>query len=478
MTAPALTIVAFLTCMAATSFAQQPPSATQILDEVTVSGPKERERELAPGIPVEADNKVTLRLHESIGVDLRLMKEQTEIVFRRPSAARQLPESRSDLTRVNQGSRLELLPDRLVALQSPWIRDAGYLLAASMDEADGVPAHIPFGPGVALVSLDHVSLRDTQRLTSIALRNAMHPQTRQCKSVFRLIDLWPEGTSPYVLLGKSPRDCNRAMNRREGDLLFAENVPAELRQAVRDLYDPIASRLAHRLGSEPGNLFITWLPDSPHDDYLFQPSWDRSSLLLFNGSDWQQGIDVAQRESLRVAFMREQIKRRIRESDWPGPFTQSAVSYLLLLTRSEEDHTTPQRLSHELPMWIAGCASRLQDRKGAGSSEDVSSLECGLLLQFVYDAVARSRSAGQENIYSTWHKLLDASFHRGVSSATPADFLASSTDARRIAQGLVDGSMDWPQFAAALDDVGVRLNVVSSGALPAMEVESLEHFRN
>jgi hypothetical protein len=156
----------------------------------------------------------------------------------------------------------------------------------------------------------------------------------------------------------------------------------------------------------------------------------------------------------------------------------SAVSYLVSLTRNEEDHSTARRLQLELPVWIASCASQLQARRDSEPREDVSSIECGLVLQFVYDAVARSRSAGKRNIYDTWRELLDASFRRGKSGATPAEFLASSAEARRIARGLIEGDMDWEKFAAALRDVGVQLRVIPGASSSAFDVVSLEYFQD
>jgi hypothetical protein len=117
-------------------------------------------------------------------------------------------------------------------------------------------------------------------------------------------------------------------------------------------------------------------------------------------------------------------------------------------------------------------------RTTARGEEDVSSLECGLLLQFVYDAVARYESAGGQNIYSIWRRLLDASFRQGRSGTTPADFLASSIEAGRIAQGLMDGSINWSNFAEALDGVGVKIDAISGGASPTLKVRSLEHFQD
>jgi hypothetical protein len=474
-----LRTVALLVCLVATSRAQQQPAATETLDEVIVGAPQERERQRGMRTTIQNANAVTVELDRTISIHLRLVKEQTQVVFRRTSAGRKLPEVGGEPSGSKLPLRLELLPDRLIARQRPWITETDVRILANVDEGDGVPAYIPFGPNSALLNLDHVSVRDNQRQTRIGLKNAMHPQTRRCESTFWLGDVWPDGTNPIVLLGNSQRECDRAVKSRVGDLIFADSVPVGLKRAVQELYDPISSRMANLLGSEPGNLFIASWPESPHDGYRLQFSWNRNSLLLFNGPEWQKGIDGRHSEALRVSLLREQIQRRIRESDWPGAFTQSAQRYLLLLTRSQESDTTLQELSTELPIWISGCAGRMQPRDSAGGrQEDVSSIECGLLLQFVYDAVARSRSAGKQNIYSTWRKLLDASFRRGRSGTTPADFLKTSSEARHIAQGLVDGNMDWSNFPAAMAGFGVKLNASAKDLLPAFEVKALEHFDN
>lgn len=476
MNAPVLRIVALLACAAATSAAQQSPAPAETLDEVTVAAPRDRERaRIRVDIPVA--NNVTVRLDQKLGVSLGLARERPQVLFRRKSAARQLPEA-GDLAWTNELTRLELLPDRIIPRKKPWtLQWAGYVLAADVDEADGVPANIPFGRGVALVDLDHVALRGSQVPTRVVVVDAMHPQTRQCEPTIGFLDSWAEDANPYVLVGDSSRSCNRAARSREGELLFAESVPEALRQVVRELYDPVASRLASRLGSEPGTMFVAWWKDSPHDSYRLELSWNHNSLLLFNGPGWGEPVDATQRDALRLSFMREQIQRRIREIDARGPFTQSAVDYLLLLTRSGYDHATRQALTRELPAWLASCDESIQQRQRAGNrGEAVASVECGLVLQFVYDAVARSASAGKEDIFSTWHKLLDASFRRGKTGATLAEFLASSAEARRLAQGLVDGSVDWREWTASVERVGVKLSTGDAGTRPAFEVLSLEGF--
>jgi hypothetical protein len=476
MNASAPRIILLLAFMGATSFAQQPPSDAQVLDEVAVTGSREIERSRDRNVLLARANNVTLRVEGKVGVELNLAKDHDVVAFRRASAARQLPDEGSDLAKANRRLHLELLPDRLLA-SWPYVGDAAYVLAPHVDETDGVPAYIPFGADIALVNLDYLAIRDREFKTRISLPNAMHPQTRKCESELAIYDFWPQGANPYILTGNSLQNCARAAKGREGDLLFAEDVPLEIKQAVHELYDPIESRMAARMGSEPGNMFVAWWPDSPRDGYRLQLSWNRNSLLLLKGSRWGAGIDPQQRESLRSSFMREQIRRRIREDDWPGPFTRAASDYLLLLTLSREVHGTRARLIHELPAWLDGCARGLPRQARTDNLEDdVPSLECGLVLQFVYDAVARSKPAGKQDIYVIWRRLLDASRRAGHSGATPSEFLASSMEARRIVRGLVDGGMDWTKFAADFDGIGVKLDVVSDGASPAFKVRWLEHF--
>jgi hypothetical protein len=466
-----------LACVAATSVAQQSPADSQTLDEVTVAGPKDRERQRGPRVDLANPNSLMVKLDGTVNVQLRVPQAQPQVVFRRKSNSRQLPGDENGLSRVNRASRLELLPDRLIAAKAPWLAEAWFMVAANIDEADGIPAHISFGTNVALLNLDYVGLRDANRKARIGLENAMHPQTKECEAIQWIGDLWPDGTNAYVLIGKSRRDCLRVTRAREGDMLFAEDIPDDLRQAIRELYDPIASRLANHLGSEPGNMFIASEPGSTRASFQLQVGWNRNSLLLLHGIRWQQGIDVVQQASLRVAFMREQILRRIREADWPGPFTQAAASYLLLLARGEDNHTTEQLLMQELPSWIGACARRIRQVGGMGTPKpDVSSIECGLVLQFTYDAVMRFRSEGKQNAFTLWRKLLDESFRRGKSGVTPEAFLASSGDAQRIAQGLLGGSIDWEAFTAALTGVGVNLQMVGDRAAPNFELQSLQHF--
>jgi hypothetical protein len=257
-------------------------------------------------------------------------------------------------------------------------------------------------------------------------------------------------------------------------------VPESLRQDLRDIYGPLSNRLALKLGSEPGMVFVAWRPDSPRGNLRYEYSWSRNSLLLFNGRAWQQGLGPKQRDALWEYFAKEQILRRLQWRGPPDTFTLSAAGYLLLLAWFERDHSTTRQLTRELPGWIAACERDLKSRAGTpgAPASGVASFDCGRVLQFVYDAAARARSKGEDSVYRTWRKLLTESYRRGEAGVETRAFMAASVDAQRIVQGLLKGAMDWPRFVEDLNALGVRLRIKPDRPELAIEVLSLEHFKD
>ena len=77
-----------------------------------------------------------------------------------------------------------------------------------------------------------------------------------------------------------------------------------------------------------------------------------------------------------------------------------------------------------------------------------------MLVQFVYDFAARSKSNGRKSLYDIWRGLLSASFRRGEAGVSPAVFLASSEEAHRVVEGLLDGTVDWNRFVSDLQISG------------------------
>jgi hypothetical protein len=134
-------------------------------------------------------------------------------------------------------------------------------------------------------------------------------------------------------------------------------------------------------------------------------------------------------------------------------------------------------LAESLPAWIHGCAADLQNPARVDAAlGGVSSVDCGLVLQFVYDAVARANSEGRDSLFDTWRRLLGESYRRKESGVQPAAFLESSRQAQVIVQGLIDGSVDWNRFAADLADLGVNLRLNQDALQPDVTVLSLTHF--
>jgi hypothetical protein len=198
---------------------------------------------------------------------------------------------------------------------------------------------------------------------------------------------------------------------------------------------------------------------------------------LLNGAEWQQGLGGQQQDALRAALVAEQIDRRIKQTDGAGLFNESASRYLLKMFNAGQAGDQKGWLVDALPGWIARCAADVANRQRVAAARGgVVSIECGLVMQFVYDAVARAKSPGRNSLYDTWWQLLDHSYRRGASGATLAEFLASSRDARRIVQGLMDGTVDWSRFVTDLDAFGVKLRLDKQASAPAVSIQALTHF--
>jgi hypothetical protein len=453
-----------------------------VLDEVDVKGVQDREREQLQFRTVRPEYAISVQrkgitIFQVVLPKFPGRKPQTGIRFRRQSSARQLAGESANSRRPAQAVRMS--GDQALAADNEPLATVFLALADNVDEADGLPASIPFGPQAALVNLDHVRLRDVPAGTGIEVSSAIDPVTRRCTENFVIYDEGTDFPNRFVLLANSRADCRRIERGREGDLIFADSVPEQLRQAVRDMYDAVANRIANRLGGEAGQVFVAWWPEAPRGGYRFELSWHRNSLLLFNGAQWREGLDSTQRDALWNMFVAEQIQRRIIPPDMSDLFADSAAGYLQGLVTAGQAGNTDQWLTDALPGWIAGCARSLKNAaRVAAARGKLASIDCGMLVQFVYDAVARAESAGGEGLYDTWRDLLTASYRRGDSGAKPADFLGTSTAAQRIVAGLLDGTVDWLRFAAELDGIGVRMLVNPDPSATPASVQSLTYFRN
>jgi hypothetical protein len=345
-----------------------------------------------------------------------------------------------------------------------------------MDEADGLPALIPINATTSLFNFDYARLENSLQPLMATLRNVMDPETRRCISALRLGIGAEDFHDRFALLGDRFGDCTRTVNSREGDLIFADTVPQNLRQELRDLYDPVYSRFSRNLGSEPGIVFVIWRPESARNDFRLVRSLNRTSLLVFNGPSWEHGFTTQQRDALWEEVAREQIGRRIRGGD---AISDAAADYLLKLARAERQQTTISLLTAEVPEWIAACARAMSLRASMASApRGNSSYDCGLVVQFVYDAVARAKSKGEDTVMRTWRTLLADAYRRRLDGVPASAFLDSSADARRIVQGLLNGVVDWPAVAAELARVGVQLRVSPGQFAPSVQVQSLAGFRD
>jgi hypothetical protein len=447
-------------------------AADETLDEVTVRGEKEREKQRSP---VRRRGE---QWYYSFGVKrgggsnevlLFVVEPTPEVRFRQSSQARRLDREKGQLL----GYRM--VGDRLIGFSNSQGKVV-FFLDDDVDETQGVPASIRFGLHAALIDLEYLRLRDTKAETRISVYNGLEPVSRNCQPLLRFIDDDEEAVNRFVLATDSMGDCLRIARGRDGDLLFADGLPEGLRQAVTGIYEPVASRIANKLGSEPGLVYVAWRPDVARVRVRYERSWDRSSLLLVEGLTWQEEL-LLRREELTAAFTADQIQRRFRQVDNPGPMTTSTERYLRALATAEQQQNVNGWLAESLPGWITDCAHDVGGRAMPVGRREVPSVRCGLLIQFVYDAVARAKSPGRERLWDVWRRLLRASYRNGRSGATSAEFLASSREANGIVRGLLDGSVDWNQFATDLERIGVRLRVNMDAQPMQVAVVSLANFK-
>jgi hypothetical protein len=464
---PALLLACAGVCTAAQNAAVQQP--LDVLDEVVVAGEHERQRQASPVVLIANPNVVTLSRAGSVAARVQLREPHSEILFQLESTARKL--------RDNTPSYVQLLPDRMAASHGRKFQYASLELANNINEDDGQPAVFQFGPRASLIDVERLRLRSERTPTVYEARNAIHPETRRCENRFGFGNNTLGSQRRFLLVADGMRACREFLEEREVDLHISDGVPSKLRQELLEIYEPVHSRLASKLGSEPGQVFVAWLSNSKGSDILLERGWVRSSLLLFSGAELQQGLDARQRTELRNLLIREQIERRFLMRAPPSLFVQSAVSYLALLTTAGMDNATEYALAQVLPNWITECARKL-DATPAGASPRTMPRECSRLIQFVYDAAIRAKSGGKNTAYSNWRELLTASFKRGETGADAAAFASSSPDALRIAGGLLNGSLNWAVFAAELEKLDVKLRITSSQAGITAQVLSLEHFRD
>lgn len=452
------------------------PPAPDLLEEVVAEG--ERERTLKAQTPrqingpdlISVTRNSTATGNGMIRVRIQPHTPQSELRFR-ASDARQLP----------SGARptMELQQDRLTARIKPPIRDVTLEFATGVDEADGLPALIRINERASLFNVDYVRLLNSRQPLMATLRNVMNPETRRCESALRLGDGGDEFHDRFVLLGDRFGDCNRTIKGREGDLVFADTVPDHVRQELHDFYDPIYNRFSHDLGSEPGVVFVIWRPESPRNDFRFVRSLNRTSLLVLNGPSWNGSFTAQQRDALWEEVAQEQILRRIRWQGQSDAITEAAVDYLLKLARAERQHDTVRRLTTELPEWISACHRAMSLQASvANAPRNIISHDCGLVLQFVHDAVARGNSRGEDTVKRTWRNLLADALRRGLNYVSATAFLQLPGEANRIAQGLQSGAMDWNFFAAELGKVGVQVQVTPGRLAPSVLVLSLTNFHD
>ena len=258
-------------------------------------------------------------------------------------------------------------PWRAVTMDGSWVTVKGetslgtvqLILDDNVDEADGLPASIPFGPHAALVNLDYVRLRYPQSRSDQHRPRLWHSSANaQLPAEVQAAGRRPAQPQSFRTARRFQRrmPTRRAQPRRRS-AVCRQRAGGAAAGSHRNIRSGFARAWPAGWAANPGLVYVATWPDSPHTGLRFENSWNRNSLLLFNGDGWQRGLDAGQRETLRATFTAEQIHRRVRYTDWPGVFTESAAGYLVMLAEGEQARNSTQPADSG----IAGLDCRLRE---------------------------------------------------------------------------------------------------------------------
>jgi hypothetical protein len=305
---------------------------------------------------------------------------------------------------------------------------------------------------------------------SFEVQNAFDVRARACVDELRLegTDAPPSGRATgWLVVASTSRDACRAA-ARDGDLTFlAEDAPAQL-QAIaveqfasayrrlseklgRPLDPPPVLILAHKGRSGGGVMGIRTGLDSVVLASLEGDSWTApnsrsasrlgSSLTRALAPYWLAGVIVPPPEPLRVGH-------------W---LADGAAQYLAMLdSQSLGEEVYPEPAGRMVLADIELCSRQVEAPfvpRAVAVPVESDPLKCGLLIQFVYDAITRAETAGQRTIFDLWADVL-ADADGGPIEAE--SFLGTNERARAAVAGLVYGpAADFEGVTTTLRTAGI-----------------------
>lgn len=340
-----------------------------------------------------------------------------------------------------------------------------------IEPAEGAASTALFTMGARSSVIDLRALLPQSPAVAFRVRNAFDAHSRAC--VDELV-LEGDGASTgawFVVVSTSRDACQQTI--RGGDVtLLAEDAPAQLQAVTERELVGAHRRLAEKLGrplDAPPTLILAHRGRASGGVTRVQRSADTVVLAALEGDSW---IDPNARQANALAFS---ITRALAPA-WlvgivvppPEPLrvghwlADGAAQYLAMVDRQmqgAEIHAAPA--GRMMLADIGLCSIRVEAPLGRSPSAalpvDRDPLGCGLLVQFVYDAVTRAETAGLRTIFDVWADVLAEADGGPIDTET---FLAMNERARAAVAGLVYGpAADFDGIAAALRNAGIDASV-------------------
>ena len=412
------------------------------------------------GIERLADGAV--RVHYELGA------ETTELVFAEPPfrvAGNPRPQWRESWTVL--GETLTLQDDRIASTSgSPF---AAVSVRIEPVEGFAPTAVTTIGAQSSVVDLRFM-LPQAAGEVSFELRNAFDVRARACVDDLEVDGARapkPHSGDAWLVVVTTSRDACRA-SIREGDVtLVADGAPAQLQVAAARELASAYRRLSGRLGrplDPPPTLILVHRPRSGSSVLGGRRGTDSVVLAALQGDTWV--APTARNTSALTFHLTRQLTpawlagvvvpapEPLRVGHW---LVDGAAEYLAALERrsvgQEVYGETPGlRLLADIDL----CSRQVEwpaSPRPVAPVDRGPRLSCGLLIQFVYDAITRAETAGQRTIFDVWADVLAEADGGPID---PASFLATNARAHAAVAGLVDGpSGDFEAIAAALRNAGI-----------------------
>lgn len=412
----------------------------------------------------------------AVRVDYAFDAAATELVFAIEAAAGSRAKYWTVLndTLVLRDDRITSMTGSPFSAASVRIEPAANFYEAVAGQRPGRTALITLGARSSVIDLALVLPRAPAGQIALEARNAFDVRARTCVDEHDFEDAGNrrlEGGAWFVVVSTSRDACLEATH--DGGLpLLAENAPADLQAvAARELASAYR-RLAEKLGrplDPPPTLILAHKPRSGSSVTGIQAGVDSVVVASLEGDSW---VVPTPRQRSNLSFS---LTQALAPSWFDGvvvPPAQPArvrhwlvgapAQYLAALDRlalGEEVRGEPA--GRMLLADIDLCSRRVEGAFGVARTAavpvDHDPRTCGLLIQFVYDAITRAEAAGQRTIFDLWADVLREADGGPLEVES---FLATNERARAVVAGLVYGpTADFEGIAAVLRNAGVEASL-------------------